>query len=147
MATTARTSRFMIISGLLALATVGTYWLFLGRDQTMQLDPATGNYGGPWTTGQVAGCVLTMLVLLIGAVCAGLRPVLAAAVMTLAFVVPWTIQAAATDETGMYGVGLMLILVGMGFGTWLVALLTAVVARAWRPERRRGAHPGPDGIA
>jgi hypothetical protein len=130
MASTARTSRFMIISGLLALATVGTYWLFLGRDQTMQLDPATGNYSGPWTTGQVAGCVLTMLVLLIGAVCAGLRPVLAAAVMTLAFAVPWTIQAAATDDTGMYGVGLTLLLVGMGFGTWLVALLTAMAARA-----------------
>jgi hypothetical protein len=96
----------------------------------MQLDPATGNYGGPWTTGQVAGCVLTMLVLLIGAVCAGLRPVLAAAVMTLAFAVPWTIQAAATDDTGMYGVGLTLLLVGMGFGTWLVALLTAMAARA-----------------
>jgi hypothetical protein len=123
-------SRTLIISGLLAAATLGSYWLFLGQDTTYQLDPATGNSSGPWTTGQVIACVLALLVLLIGAVLAGVRPLLAAAVLTVAFVVPWTIQAASTDETGMYGVGVVLILVGMGFGSWLVAAVTAAVARA-----------------
>lgn len=122
--------RSLIISGLLAATTVAAWWVFLGRDTTMQLDPATGNYSGPWTTAQVAGCGLTLLALLAGAVLAGLRPLLAAGVVTVAFVVPWTVQAAATDETGMYGVGAALILIGMGFGSWLVAALTAVAARA-----------------
>jgi len=52
---------FRTTAGLFALAaaTVFTWWAWLGRDTTVTLDPATGDYSGPYTTAQVAGAVLT----------------------------------------------------------------------------------------
>jgi putative copper export protein len=123
-----RTLCILITSGLLALATVVAYWLMLGRDTSYYLDPATGSYAGPYTTGQVAAFALTVLALLVAAVLARLHPLLAAAVVTLGVLVPWTANAASTDETGMYGVGAFMILAGVGTGSWIIAMLVRTVA-------------------
>jgi len=122
-------------AGLLALAaaTVFVWWAWLGRDTTMQLDPETGNYSGPYTTGQVAGAVLTLAALLVAAVLLRLPALPAAAVMTVAFTAAWTAQAAAEDETGLFLVGTILVLGGMAAGTTVVALLTAAVRRRRDP--------------
>ncbi|MGW4940364.1 hypothetical protein ACWEOZ_02070 [Actinoplanes sp. NPDC004185] len=119
------------LSGLLALAaaTVFTWWAWLGRDTTKTLDPATGNYSGPYTTAQVAGAVLTLAALLIAAVLLRVPALPAAAVMTVAFTAAWTVQAAGEDETGLYLVGTFLVLAGMTAGTTVVALLTARLRR------------------
>ena len=122
-------------AGLLALAaaTVFAWWAWLGRDTTMQLDPETGNYSGPYTTAQVAGAVLTLAVLLVAAVLLGVPALPAAAVMTVAFTAAWTAQAAGEDETGLYLVGMILVLGGMAAGTTVVALLTATLRRRRNP--------------
>ena len=122
-------------AGLLALAaaTVFAWWAWLGRDTTMQLDPVTGNYSGPYTTAQVAGAVLTLAVLLVAAVLLGVPALPAAAVMTVAFTAAWTAQAAGEDETGLYLVGTILVLGGMAAGTTVVALLTATLRRRRNP--------------
>jgi uncharacterized membrane protein YphA (DoxX/SURF4 family) len=121
-------------SGLLALAaaTVFTWWAWLGRDTTMNLDPQTGVQSGPYTTAQVAGAVLTLAALLIVAVLLRVPALPAAAVMTVAFTAAWTARAAGEDETGLYVVGAILVLAGMTAGTTVVALLTALL------RRRRG---------
>jgi hypothetical protein len=117
----------------LAAATVLAWWAWLGRDTTMQLDPQTGNYSGPYTTAQVAGAVLTLAALLVAAVLLGSPALPAAAVMTVAFTAAWTAQAAAEDETGLYLVGTVLVLGGLAAGTTVVALLTATLRRRLRP--------------
>ena len=120
---------FRTTAGLLGLAaaTVFTWWAWLGRDTEMQLDPATGDYSGPYTTAQVAGLVLTLAALLVTAVLLRVPALPAAAVMTVAFTAAWTAQAAATDDSGLYLVGTILVLAGMTAGTAVVALLTSAV--------------------
>jgi hypothetical protein len=119
----------------LAAATVFTWWIWLGRDTEMQLDPATGVYSGPYTTGQVAGTVLTLAALLVAAVLLRVPALPAAAVMTVAFTAAWTAQA-SDDETGLFLVGTILVLFGMAVGTTVVALGTAGLRRLRRPATR-----------
>jgi hypothetical protein len=116
-------ARALIGAVLLAAATVAAWWLWLGRDTGYQID-ADGHQTGPYTTGQVAGCVLTLLVLLVSTVLAGVPALPAAAAMTAGFTAAWTAQAAATDETGLFLVGALLVFAGTAAGTALVALLT-----------------------
>jgi hypothetical protein len=111
----------------LAAATALTWYLWLGRDTEYQFD-ANGVASGPYTTGQVAGCVLTLLVLLVAAVLLGVRPLIAAAAMTLAFTVAWTAQA-SSDETGLFLVGAIMVFVGCAAGTSVVALATHAIRR------------------
>ena len=128
---------FRATAGLFTLAatTVLVWWAWLGRDTELQLDPATGDYSGPYTTAQVAGAVLTLAALLIAAVLLRVPALPAAAVMTVAFTAAWTVQAAGTDETGLFGVGAILVLGGMAAGTTVVALGTAGLRRRWHPAR------------
>jgi hypothetical protein len=125
------TKRSLTGAVVLAATTVLTWWLWLGRDTEYQID-ANGVESGPYTTGQVAGCVLTLLVLLVAAVLLGVRPLVAAAAMTIAFTVAWTVQAGASDETGLFMVGAIMVLVGSAVGTSVVAVATHAIR-----------HPGP----
>jgi hypothetical protein len=79
---------------LLAATTLLTWYAWLGRDTRYQLD-ANGHESGPWTTGQVAGCVLTLLVLLVVAVVLRVPWLIAAATLTIAFAGAWTVQPRA----------------------------------------------------
>jgi hypothetical protein len=118
---------------LLAAATVATWYAWLGRDTEYQVD-AAGQASGPYTTAQVAGCVLTLAVLLAAAVLLGVHPVVAAATMTLAFTAAWTVGA-ADDETGLFLVGAILVLGGMAAGTTVVAVIASRLRRG-RPAVR-----------
>lgn len=118
----------------LAAATVVTWYAWLGRDTEYQTDPVTGNETGPYTTAQVAGCVLTLLVLLVAAVLLRVHPLVAAATMTVAFTAAWTVQAGSSDETGLFMVGAILVFAGMAAGTTAIGLLVAA-ARRRRPAR------------
>ena len=119
---------------LLAGATVLTWYAWLGHDTEYQVD-AAGTASGPYTTMQVAGCVLTLVALLVAAVLLRVHPFVAAAAMTAAFTVAWTAQAAATDDTGLFLVGTVLVLAGMTAGTLAVALLTRALRRPRRALR------------
>jgi hypothetical protein len=118
----------------LAAATVFAWYAWLGRDTTDQID-ASGQESGPYTTAQVVGCVLTLAVLLVAAVLLAVRPLVAAAAMTVAFTAAWTVQAAGTDETGLFAVGACLVFVAMAAGTAVVGLVADQVRRH-RPANR-----------
>lgn len=121
-------------AALLAVATVVTWYAWLGHDTEYQVD-AAGNQSGPYTTMQVAGCVLTLAALLVAAVLLRVHPLMAAAAMTLAFTVAWTANAAASDETGLFLVGTILVFICMAAGTTVVGLI-ARAARRPRPGVR-----------
>jgi hypothetical protein len=101
-----------LFGGLFLIATtVGAWWVWLGWDTEKTVDPETGAASGPYAVWQVAGCVLTLA--LIAAVGGWwLRPWLVAPVMTVAFTVAWSAQAASTDGSGLWLVGAILVLVG-----------------------------------
>jgi len=125
-------ARSLIGFVLVALATVGTYFAFLGRDTTMNVDPATGVASGPWTTAQVAGCLGTLLIVLMAGILLRVPPLVAAASMTVSFVAAWAVQAGADDESGLFLVGATLVFAGMAVGTGAVSLLTAWVVKQAR---------------
>ncbi|MGR6321433.1 hypothetical protein Q2K19_18585 [Micromonospora soli] len=128
------TGRRTLLGGLLlAAATVGAWFAWLGWDSGYTVDPETGAISGPYAVWQVAGCVLTLAV--IAAVGAWwLSPWLVAPVMTVAFTVTWAVHAASTDDTGLWAVGAVLVLIGMAAGSTVVAL----VARRIRRRTGRG---------
>lgn len=119
--TTSSARQTVITVGLLAAGCFAAYWAWLGWDNTYQTDPQTGVASGPYETWQVAGCVLTLAAI---AITAGIarRATLAVATMPPAFTAAWAIPAAAEDETGLYGVGAIMILVGMLAGSAVLAL-------------------------
>ena len=121
-------------AAVLAVATVVTWYAWLGHDTRYRVD-AAGVTSGPYTGAQVAGCVLTLAALLVAAVVLRVHPLGAAAAMTVAFTAAWTAQAAARDDTGLFAVGAVLVLAGMAAGTTVVALVTRALHRP-RPALR-----------
>ncbi|MFD7309703.1 hypothetical protein [Promicromonospora sp. NPDC059942] len=112
--------------------TVVAWWIFLGRDAVRDVDPATGNVTGPYEAPQVIACVLALIALVVVGTLAAPAWVAVLAV-AVPFTAAWTIQAEATDDSGLWAVGALLVLVGTLAGGAVVALLTRVV------ERRRAA--------
>jgi hypothetical protein len=120
-----------LLGGLiLAAATVGAWWAWLGWETGYTVDPETGATSGPCAPWQVAGCVLTLaLIAAVGGWLLG--PWVVAPVMTVAFTIAWAAHAAATDDTGLWAVGALLVLVGTALGT------TVVSGGAWLIRRGR----------
>lgn len=108
--------------------TVVAWWIFLGRDVVRDVDPATGNVTGPYEAPQVIACVLVLAALV---VVGTLSAPAWAAVLAVAvpFTAAWTIQAQATDDSGLWAVGALLVLLGTLAGGTVVALVTRVVER------------------
>ncbi|MEV7629700.1 hypothetical protein [Actinoplanes sp. NPDC089786] len=107
----------------LAVATVVAWWGWLGHDRSYQVD-ANGNQQGPYTTAQVAFCVLTIAVLLALAVrFLDVHPLPATAATTVAFTAAWTIDAASQDGSGLFLIGGVLVLIGCAVGSAVVAFL------------------------
>ncbi|WFE53771.1 hypothetical protein [Micromonospora sp. WMMD1155] len=118
----------------LAAATVGTWLLWLGWDDEYTVDAETGATSGPYAPWQVIGCVLT-LVLLAALAARRLSPWLVVPVMTVAFTAAWTWRAASADDSGLWAVGAVLVLVGTAAGS------TAVSLAARRLGRRSAGRP------
>jgi hypothetical protein len=124
--------------GVLAVAVLSALsWLaWMGWDDQYQVDPATGVASGPYEAWQVIGCALSLLVVFVGALLAGVRPWMACAALTLAFTAAWTAQAAPDDETGMFGVGVIMLLVGLSVATIVVSAVTVGLRNWWGARRR-----------
>lgn len=120
---------------LLAGACFGAYWGWLGWDQTYQRDPVTGVASGPYEPWQVVGCVLSLALV---AVVAGLVRQVAGAmvVMPIAFTIAWSIPAQASDDTGLWGAGAIMILMGMAVGVCVVTLASSFVRNRLARDRQ-----------
>jgi hypothetical protein len=115
---------FQISGAIVVAALAAASWYgWMGWDTQYQIDPVTQVASGPYEAWQVIGCVLSLLVVFVGALLAGLRPLWASAALTLAFTAAWTATAAPNDETGLYGVGMIMVLVGLAIATTVIALL------------------------
>ncbi|MGJ7906491.1 hypothetical protein ACOQFL_08435 [Actinopolyspora sp. H202] len=116
----------------LALLTASCWWGWMAWDQGYHTDPVTGVTGGPYQAWQVIGCVVCLVVL--GVLATGRLPWwLVLVIMPLSFTAAWSWTAAGADSSGLWGVGAVLVFVGMLAGTGLVTGLTTVV----RSRRRR----------
>ncbi len=118
-----------LVGGLVAAATLATWWAWLGWDTEYQVDPVTEVASGPYEAWQVVGCGLTLVLLAAGA-SLWTHPWLVAATLTLSFTLVWSVQAASSDDTGLWAVGALLLLVGLStasttvaYGAWLVRRL------------------------
>lgn len=127
------------LAGAVAVAatTAATWWAWLGWDHEYQVDPVTGQSSGPYEAWQVIGCVLC-LVVIAGAGALTLPPCLTPAVLTLTFTGIWSWQAGSTDETGLWGVGAILVFGGLAWGS---ALISAAVWVGRKVLRTRRSHP------
>jgi hypothetical protein len=129
-------SAFQLL-GVLAVAvcSASSWFAWLGWDQQYQVDPTTGVASGPYETWQVIGCALSLLALFVAALLVGVRPLSAAAALTLAFTAAWTVQAASADESGLYAVGTVLLLIGLSTATAVVSVLVLGLRARWLRQR------------
>ncbi len=126
---------------LLALVAAAMWFAWLGWDT--EHDVVDGEQQGPYQAWQVIGCGLSVAVASVLALLwvrssgwAGAATVLVLSAAALAgFAVPWTVHAAATDDSGLWAVGLMFLVVGGGAA---LTVLLGVTAALTRGRRRAG---------
>lgn len=113
---------------LVAVLSAACWLAWLGWDTQYRTDPVTGDVSGPYEAWQVAGCALSLLVVAVLAVRAlgGWRAVVAVAVP---FTLAWVATSAPRDDSGLWAVGAVLVLLGTAAGTAVVALVTRAVRR------------------
>lgn len=126
----------------LALFSAAMWGAWLGWDQEYHL--VDGVEQGPYRAWQVVGCGVTIVV---GAVAAHLWArtawtlLVLPAVATVGFAVPWTLEAAGSDDSGLFVLGLMLLVIGMGVGLTLVLAVVTAVSAAVNGARRSPSRP------
>lgn len=112
-----------------AVLSAGSWFAWMGWDHQYQIDPQTQEASGPYEAWQVIGCSGSLLVLLVAALLLRVRWFVAAPAMTVAFTAAWTATAASTDDTGLYGVGMILLLLGLAAGTTIVSMIVLGLRR------------------
>ncbi|SDS92766.1 hypothetical protein [Actinoplanes derwentensis] len=132
-----QTAAAVLVAALSAL----TWYAWLGWDDQYQLDPATGVESGPYEAGQISGCAVTLLVLLVTAVLAGAWEVPAATALTLGFTVVFTIDAARKDESGLFAVGAVLVFLGVGMASGVVSAIMFGIRDRRASRRGQPAQP------
>jgi hypothetical protein len=119
----------------LAVFAAAMWFAWLGWDHEYYL--VDGVAQGPYRAWQVIGSGLAVAT---AAVLAYLWVRRSAAIFVLAaaavigFAVPWSVDASASDETGLWVAGLLFLLVGGGVGLVVVLSLTEALARTRRPK-------------
>ena len=122
--------RVQVLGGLtVAVLSAGSWFAWMGWDHEYQIDPRTQVTSGPYEAWQVVGCSGSLLVLLVAALLLRVRWFVASPAMTVAFTAAWTFTAASADDTGMYGVGMILLLLGLAAGTTVVSMIVLVLRR------------------
>ncbi|MCX2732493.1 hypothetical protein OOZ19_19820 [Saccharopolyspora sp. NFXS83] len=128
------------LSAVLAVLTASCWWAWMAWDQGYQTDPAAGAASGPYQAWQVAGCVVCLVALGVGA-SVRLPAWLVVPIMPVAFTAAWAWTAAGTDDSGLWAVGAVLVFVGMLAGTGVVSAITAF-ARGAAGRRGRAVPAG-----
>ena len=125
---TTNVARRQVVGGLaVAVLSAALWFAWMGWDTEYDVDPVTQVSSGPYQAWQVLGCGVTLLLLLVGALLLRVTPLVACAAMTVAFTAAWTTTAASQDDTGLFVVGAVLVLLGLAAATAVVALVTTRV--------------------
>ncbi|GAA4529261.1 hypothetical protein [Amycolatopsis samaneae] len=119
-------ARLVVDAVVLAGLTIAAWWLWMGWDTTYQVDAVTGARTGPYEPWQVVGCVLCLVVLaVVGAI--RLPRWVVVLVMSVAFTVAWSMTAIATATGPLWGVGALMVFVGMVAGSCVVVAVVRKV--------------------
>ncbi|MEV1332160.1 hypothetical protein AB0J20_21605 [Micromonospora costi] len=121
---------------LVAVLSAASWYAWLGWDDRYRVDPVTGSVSGPYEVWQVLGAALTLLVVFVGALLAGVRPLPGGAVLTVAFTAAFALTSARRDDSGLWVIGAGLLLAGLAAGTAVVSVLVRALHRA-RPADPR----------
>lgn len=106
----------------LAVVAAGTWWVWMGWDTTYQVDPETGAASGPYAAWQVIGCALTLIVA--GVLAARFLPVwILTPLVVIPFATSWAVSAHSSADSGLWVVGLALLIGGVTFATLVIGLL------------------------
>lgn len=120
-----------LIAGLLvAAASAGAWLAWMGWDDEYQVD-AAGNASGPYEVWQVVGCALTLIVLAVLAAWLW-RPWAVVVIAPIAFTLAWSVTAARSDDSGLWAVGAIMVLVGTVVGA-IVCAIPGLVRQGRRP--------------
>jgi hypothetical protein len=117
----------------LAAASLLNYLAWLGWDRERDRHP-DGSLTGPYEPWQVVGLIAVMATL---AVVAGWnrRAILATIIVSIVTWLAWTINAASSDNSGLWAVGSAMVLAASLGGTAVVSALAGRVARVVRHPR------------
>ena len=113
-----------------------SWWAWMGWDTSYQIDPDTGARTGPYATWQVIGCAVTLVVT--GVAAARVLPLwVLLPALVIPFVASWSVTAMALADSGLWAIGLILLLVGMTAATFG---LGALARWGWKAvdARKRG---------
>ncbi|WP_394250379.1 hypothetical protein [Arthrobacter pityocampae] len=119
----------LLIAGLSA----GLWLGWFAWDTEYQYDPVTGHMGGPYAVWQGVGAFLCSFVV-VGLAHWLLRFIVAWLVIPASFTLAWISTAAATDVTGLWLVGAILVGLGTTIGA---ALMLGLAAALWSPNKDR----------
>ena len=108
----------------------------MGWDSEYQTDPVTGVSSGPYEAWQVIGCAVSLLIVFVAALILQVRPLVAAPALTIAFAAGWVTTEAPRDDTGLYGVGLILLLGGLAMSTTVTSLVVLGLRQSLRARAR-----------
>jgi hypothetical protein len=128
---------FQVLAAVLVAALSAVAWIaWLGWDDEYQIDPATGIESGPYEAWQIAGCTVSLLILLVTAVLAGVRAAPASAALTLGFTAAWTNDAARAGGPNLFLIGTFMLLGGLSIGSAMVSAVIIGIRdrRASRPS-------------
>ncbi|WP_433217450.1 hypothetical protein [Microtetraspora malaysiensis] len=108
---------------ILAVASLVNYLAWLGWDQEKDIEP-DGSLSGPYQPWQVAGLVIVLGIL---AALAGWRGHPKIGMLSIAGVIwlSWTVDAATSDNSGLWPIGALALLPSVFLGVGFVALLGA----------------------
>ncbi|MBM7460402.1 hypothetical protein ACIBED_04850 [Rhodococcus coprophilus] len=116
-----------------AATTVVAWFGWLGWEAGYRTLP-DGTVTGPYSTVQVVGCAVTIAGIVVAGCltlrCAARTSAAVIACATVSFAAVWARDAASRDETGLWAVGLVFLVVGAVAGLAVVAVLTRLVRDA-----------------
>lgn len=123
-------TRILGATAALALFSAAMWFAWLGWDHEYYV--VDGHAQGPYRPWQVVGCGVSVViasVLAYGAVRRIWAIVPLAAAGTFGFALPWSWDAASTDESGLWVVGLIFLLGGAGAGLLVVLAIASAFLR------------------
>lgn len=114
----------------LALATTACWGVWMAWDRQYVDPDGDGSYTGPYEPWQVVGCVLCLVVVAVLALRV-LPPVAVVTTMPVAFTAAWVASAVTAPTIGasLWGLGAVMVLIGMVAGTAVVVALHRLFGR------------------